>query len=96
MTWNRCNWFKYSILISEDLDHFHPANSIFDEPDFSWRDFAHEFIPLLGNWLKVTQKNEAPTSLKDIFSCLKELHKTCDSMYDDIQTLLLIPVFLQL
>ena len=55
---------------------------MFDETDFSWRDFAHGFIPLLGNWLKTTQKNEVPILLKGIVSCLKELHKTCDSIYN--------------
>ena len=58
------------VLISEDCDYFHPANSMFDEPDFSWRDFVHGLIPLLENWLKVTQKNEVPTSSKGIVSCL--------------------------
>ena len=53
----------------------------------------HEFIPQLRDWLKVTQKNEVPTSLKGIVSCLKELHITCDSIYDNIQTLLLTPKF---
>ena len=38
-------------------------------------------------------KKEVPTSLKGIASCLKELHKTCDSLYDDIHTLLLTPKF---
>ena len=66
---------------------------MFDELDFSWRDFAHEFIPLLGNWLKVTQKNVVLKSLKAIVSCLKELHKTCDSIYDDVQTFLLTSKF---
>ena len=38
-------------------------------------------------------KNELPTSLKGIVSCLEKLHKTCDSIYDDIQRLLLTPKF---
>ena len=41
--------------------------------------------------LKVTEKNEVPTSLKGIVSCLKELHKTCVSIYDNIKTILLTP-----
>ena len=85
--WNRHNWFKYSVLISEDRDYFYPAGSMFDHSDFSWTVFAREFIPLLGNWLRTTQ-NEVPTLLAETAYCLKELHKTCDSMYDDIQTLL--------
>ena len=85
--WNRHNWFKYSILISEDRDYFYPAGSMFDHSDFSWRKFTCEFIPLLGNWLGTTQ-NEVPMLLAETAYCLKELHKTCDSMYDDMQTLL--------
>ena len=60
---------------------------MFDHSDFSCREFAREFIPLLGNWLRTTQ-NELPTLLAETAYCLKELHKTSDSMYDDIQTLL--------
>ena len=90
--WNRHNWFKYSVLVSEDRDYFYPAGSMFDHSGFNWRKFAHEFIPLLGNWLRTTQ-NEVPTLLAESAYCLKELHKTCTSMYDDIQTLMLCSKF---
>ena len=60
---------------------------MFDHSDFNWREFVHEFIPLLGNWLRTTQ-NDVPTLLAETTYCLKELHETCDFMYDDIQTLL--------
>ena len=64
---------------------------MFDYSDFSWRVFGHEFIPLLRNWLRTTQ-NKAPTLLAETTSCLKELHKICDPIYKDIQT---IPLFAQ-
>ena len=51
------------------------------------REFAREFIPLLGNRLRTTQ-NEVPTLLAETASCLKELHKIFDPIYKDIQTLL--------
>ena len=57
---------------------------MFHHSDFSWREFVREFIPLLGNWLRTTQ-NEVPTLLVETANCLKELHKTCDSMYDEIE-----------
>ena len=60
---------------------------MFDHSDFSWREFAREFIPLLGNWLRTTQ-NEVPTLLAETALCLKELHKICDPIYKDVQTLL--------
>ena len=84
--WNQHNWLKYSVLISEDRDFFHPAGSMFDHSDFSWREFAPEFILLLGNWLRTTQ-NEIPILLAETVCCLKELHKICDPIYKDIQTL---------
>ena len=87
VSWNRHNWLKYSVLISEDRDYFYPADSTFDHSDFSWREFVHEFIPLLRNWLGTTQ-NEFPTLLAETASCLKKLHKICDHIYKDIQTLL--------
>ena len=52
-----------------------------------WREFVGEFIPLLENWLRTTQ-NEVSMLPAETAYCLKELHKTCDFMYDDIQTLL--------
>ena len=52
-----------------------------------WREFVGEFIPLLENWLRTTQ-NEVSMLPAETAYCLKELHKACDIMYDDIQTLL--------
>ena len=65
---------------------------MFDYSDFSWREFVHEFIPLLRNWLRTTQ-NEFPTLLAEIASCLKKLHKICNPIYKDIQMLLLSAQF---
>ena len=90
--WNPHDWFKYSVLISEDRGYFYPVGSTFDYSDFSWRKFARECIPFLGNWSRTTQ-NEVPTLLTETGFCLKELHKTCDSINDDIQTLLLYSKF---
>ena len=59
---------------------------MFDHSDFSWTEFAREFILLLGNWLRTTQ-NEVPILLAETVCCLKELHKICDPIYKDIQTL---------
>ena len=64
---------------------------MFDHSDFSWTEFAREFILLLGNWLRTTQ-NEVPILLAETVCCLKELHKICDPIYKDIQT---IPLFAQ-
>ena len=52
---------------------------MFDHSDFSWREFACEFIPLIGNWLRTT-KIEVPALLAETASC--------DPIHKDIQMLL--------
>ena len=64
---------------------------MFDHSDISCRKFVHEVIPLLGNCLRTTQ-NEVPTLLAETAYCLKELYKTCDSMYDDILKLVIFKI----
>ena len=63
------------------------SSSFFDLRDFSWREFASNFIPLIGNWLIATGK-EVPTLLLETNFCLEELHEICNHMSEDIQTLL--------
>lgn len=72
---NRDNWFKYTVLISKNKEYSYAASTTFDHPDFSWKEFAHEFIPLLRNSLRATQ-NEVPTLLAEAVYCLKELRET--------------------
>ena len=85
-TWKQHNWFRHSILISEDRDYFIQQAVCLIWVN-CWREFVGEFIPLLENWLRTTQ-NEVSMLPAETANCLKELHKTCDFMYDDIQTLL--------
>ena len=80
-------------MISKDKDYFYPASTTFAQPDFSWREFVFNFIPLLGNWLSVTQ-NEFPLPLlQETVSCLKKLHNICDPILDGIWTLLFVEQF---
>ena len=46
---------------------------MFDQPDFSWREFALQFTPLMGNWLRLT-KNEIPKLMSETAECLNNLH----------------------
>ena len=84
---NRRNWFKFCTLISSEDEYFIASSSFFDHLDFSWREFACEFIQLLGNWLRATCK-EVPALLLETISCLRELHEVCDHVGKDIETLL--------
>ena len=85
VAWNRHNWCKYCTLISNEDEYFIGSSSFFDLPNFSWRELAFNFIPLLGNWLRTT---EVLTLLLETNFCLEELHEICDHMSEDIQTLL--------
>ena len=84
---NRRNWFKFCTLISSEDEYFIASSSFFDHLDFSWREFACEFIQLLENWLRATYK-EVPALLLETISCLRELHEVCDHVGKDIETLL--------
>ena len=80
-------------MISKDKDYFYPASTTFAQTDFSWREFVSNLIPLLGNWLRVTQNKFPLPLLQETVSCLKKLHKTCDPILHGIWTLLFVEQF---
>ena len=84
---SRYNWFKHEVLISRGKEYFHTAGPTFQQHDFSWREFAIHFTPLVGNWLRLT-KRETLELISEIAECLNHLHSICDFMYDNIHALL--------
>ena len=83
---NRNNCFKYGVLTSRRKDYLYSAGLSFDHLDFSWREFALQFTPLLGNWLRLT-KNEMPQILSETADCLNILHDNCAWRYTCTSTL---------
>ena len=90
----RDNWFKHGILILRRKDYFNAAGSLLDHPDFSWRKFALQFTPLLGNWLRLTKETKKiPEILSETTDCLNIIHDICELIHNDICVLLSCSIF---
>ena len=66
-------------------NYFYPIASAFVEGDFSWRDFSIEFVPLLLNYIAKFGASRIPQPVKEINTCLKMLHFSCDDISENIK-----------
>ena len=84
---------KYKTTIHKDMNYFCPASSIFEEGDFSWREFTNEYIPLLLNWIAKFSGNNVPVIVRKVNKYIKHLHINCDDMNKNIRKILLFGKF---
>ena len=72
------------MAISLKEEYFYPTSNVFHPPDFSWRIFAHEFIPLVSAFIRNFGRARLPQIVKDLGKIIKLLHKSCDCLCEDI------------
>ena len=82
---NNWNWMKYMLFFHRKTNYFYPIASVFVEGDFSWRDFSNEFVPLLLNYIAKFGASRIPQPVKEINTCLKMLHFSCDDISENIK-----------
>ena len=79
---------KYKTAIHEKRDYIYPKSSVFQEGDFTWRDFSSEYVPFLLNWILKFGQENVPQKLLQVNTCLRMLYMCCDEMYKYIKELL--------
>ena len=76
---------KYMLFFHRKTNYFYPIASAFVEGDFSWRDFNNEFVSLLLNHIAKFGASRIPQPAKEINTCLKMLHFSCDDISENIK-----------
>ena len=76
---------KYMPFFHQKTNYFYLIASVFVEGDFSWRDFSNEFVPLLLNYTAKFGTNCILQPVKEIYTCLKMLHFSCDDISENIK-----------
>ena len=66
-------------------NYFYFITSAFVEGNFSWRDFSNKFVPLLLNYIAKFGASCIPQSVKEINTCLKILHFSCNDISENIK-----------
>ena len=82
---NNWNWMKYVPFFHRKTNYFYLIASAFVEGDFSWRDFSNEFVPQLLNCIVKFGASHILQPVKEINTCLKMLHFSCDDISENIK-----------
>ena len=72
------------MAISSKEEYSYPTSSVFHLPDFSWRIFAYEFIPLVSAFTWNFDRARLPQIVKDLGKIIKLLHKSCNYLCENI------------
>ena len=76
---------KYMPFFHRKSNYFYSIASAFVEADFRWRDFSNEFVPLFLSYIAKFDASGIPKPVKEINTCLKMLHFSCDDMSQNIK-----------
>ena len=77
---------KYKTAIHENSQNYiYPNSSVFQEGDFTWRDFSNEYVPFILNWILKFVCENVPRKLLEVNTCLRMLHICCNEIYKDLK-----------